>query len=129
MIQAWNVVILWILSGEYLSDDNFIIIPCSAALEMSPSGRTVLLCLGFALSLLQPGECGVAAAAGGAAYVLRAGVEPGAVQSGPLSLVQLLPYCALIGPAPTLLCSHWSRASLVMLAPTILYCREIAKIF
>ena len=98
MIQAWNVVILWILSGEYLSDDNFIIIPCSAVLEMSPSGRTVLLCLGFALSLLQPGECGVAAAAGGAAYVLRAGVEPGAVQTGPLSLVELLHYCALIGP-------------------------------
>ena len=48
-------------------------------------------------------------------------------QSGPLSLVQLLHYCDLIGRGPTLLCSHWSRASLVMLAPAVLCHKEPAR--
>ena len=40
----------------------------------------------------------------------------------------LLPvWSTLIGPAPTLLRSHWSRASLVMLAPAILCHKEPAR--
>ena len=33
------------------------------------------------------------------------------VQRPPLSLVQLIQYCPLIGPAHTILCSHWSRSA------------------
>ena len=38
-------------------------------------------------------------------------------------------WSALIGRGPTLLCSHWSRSSLVILAPAILCHKELARRF
>ena len=42
-------------------------------------------------------------------------------------LSQAAVWSTLIGRSPTLLCSHWSRASLVMVAPALLCHKEPAK--